>query len=303
MSARVRESDAAQFGAWRARLQQAVLASPGCLSCELVAASLPEQQDPVTVVGFDSTTALRGWLESPARRDLVAEGGTLTQGGWIAEIAGGAAAEYRLKGLATEVIVTDVKPGRESEYRAWAGRIERAQAAFPGYSGSFVQPPQAGETGWTTIMRFATVAELDGWLKSPERERLLEEARELIDRELVHRVDASFPGWAPNDPATGKPPPTWKTATLVLLVLYPVVMLEVKFLSPRLGGLNPALGTFIGNAISVSLTTWPLMPLAIRAYDWWIFPESRPRWVALAGPLALLACYALEMAALWRVMG
>jgi len=29
--------------------------------------------------------------------------------------------------------------------------------------------------------------------------------------------------------------------------------------------LNPAVGTFVGNVITVVLTTWPLMPLAICA--------------------------------------
>jgi antibiotic biosynthesis monooxygenase (ABM) superfamily enzyme len=69
----------------------------------------------------------------------------------------------------------------------------------------------------------------------------------------------------PNDPVTGKQPNLWKTACLVLLPLFPVVMLEIRFLKPHLRTLNPAVGTFIVDAITVVLTTWPLMPLAICA--------------------------------------
>ena len=99
----------------------------------------------------------------------------------------------------------------------------------------------------------------------------------MVERFKAQRVDTSFPGWVPNDPATGKPPNIWKTACLVLLTLFPVVMLELKFLNPHLRGLPPALATFTGNAISVLLTTWPLMPLAIRFFRPWLFPEGRPR--------------------------
>jgi antibiotic biosynthesis monooxygenase (ABM) superfamily enzyme len=47
----------------------------------------------------------------------------------------------------------------------------------------------------------------------------------------------------------------WKTASLVLLTLLPVVMLEIRFLKPHLRTLNPAVGTFIVDAITVVLTT------------------------------------------------
>jgi hypothetical protein len=94
----------------------------------------------------------------------------------------------------------------------------------------------------------------------------------------------------------------WKTACLVLLTLFPVVMLELKFLNPHLHGLPPALATFTGNAISVLLTTWPLMPLAIRFFRPWLFPEGQPRALVLAMPFVLLGCYALEIAVLWRLL-
>ena len=37
----------------------------------------------------------------------------------------------------------------------------------------------------------------------------------------AQRVDTSFPGWVPADPATGQPPNMWKTAALVLLDALP----------------------------------------------------------------------------------
>ncbi|MGE5259423.1 MAG: antibiotic biosynthesis monooxygenase, partial [Actinomycetota bacterium] len=186
--------------------------------------------------------------------------------------------------------------------RAWAERIQKLQATFPGYIGSFVQPPQHNETGWTTVLRFDSAANLDRWLKSKQRAAMVEESEDMVAGFHAQRVDTSFPGWVPNDPATGKPPSIWKTAALVLLTLFPIVMMEIRFLNPHLRALNPALGTFIGNAVSVALTTWPLMPIAIWAFNAWLYPENKPRWLVLSMPAILVACYALEIALLWNLL-
>ena len=150
-------------------------------------------------------------------------------------------------------------------------------------------------------LRFDTAEHLNAWQNSPQRAALIEEASPLVERFKAQRVDTSFPGWVPNDPATGKPPNMWKTASLVLLTLFPVVMLEIKFLNPHLRSWPPSLATFTGNAVSVFLTTWPLMPLAILAFRPWLFPENRSRALALASPLLLVLCYAIEIALLWRL--
>jgi antibiotic biosynthesis monooxygenase (ABM) superfamily enzyme len=90
---------------------------------------------------------------------------------------------------------------------------------------------------------------------------------------------------------------------LVLLVLFPIVMLEIRFLSPWLASLNPALATFVGNALSVTLVTWPMMPLAIRGLGWWLQPKAPRRpWITVAGLATVAALYALEIAALWHFL-
>ena len=58
------------------------------------------------------------------------------------QLVGQAAVDYSVKHGVTMVMVTDIKPGKEAAYRAWADRIQKLQATFPGYVGSFVQPPQ-----------------------------------------------------------------------------------------------------------------------------------------------------------------
>ena len=233
---------------------------------------------------------------------MIAEAAPLVEAGLVMQLSGKAASEYYIEKSTTEVIVSKIKEGKLDDYRAWADRMQRVQEAFPGYLGSFVQPPHQNETGWTTVLRFKDAESLEAWMNSAQRADLLKEGEDLVSDVQIQRVDTSFPGWAPLDPTTGKPPNMWKTASLVLLTLFPVVMLEVKFLNPLLRPLNAAVGTFIGNAISVALTTWPLMPLAISAFKPWIFPEKQPRWLVAISPAIVVACYLVEIALLWRLL-
>lgn len=303
--ARPRAGAEAPFAQWPQRLQRAVLAHPGSLSCEFFPPTPPDQEEWVAVMRFQTLDALRAWRVSETHRALLKDVEPYVEGGRVTQLTGGAATEFYVQNSATEVIVTEVKPGKEAEYREWAARIDQIESTFPGFRGSYVQPPGDGDNVWTTLLRFDTAEKLKAWLESSQRTSILKEAEELVDRVLAHRVDTSFPGWVPPNPVTGKPPNMWKTAGLVLLVLFPVVMLELRFLNPILKAANfpPALGTFTGNAISVALTTWPLMPLAIWLFRAWIFPESQPRWLILASPFFLIACYAIELLVFWRLLG
>jgi len=151
-------------------------------------------------------------------------------------------------------------------------------------------------------VRFSTPEQLDAWLSSPERRALLQRSAALVQGWQSRRLPSSFAGWFPSAPGQAAPP-TWKQAALVLLVLYPIVMLELRFLSPLLAGLVPAVGTFIGNAISVALVSWPLMPLAVSGLAWWLQP--RPAVHArteILGALLVAALYALELLVLWRLL-
>lgn len=97
-------------------------------------------------------------------------------------------------------------------------------------------------------------------------------------------------------------PPNWKQAMVVLLALFPVVMAELRWLSPMLGNLEQALATFIGNALSVALLTWLLMPLMVRALHWWLVPApAQARWTVPAGTVLIFGLYAVEIVLWWHL--
>lgn len=251
---------------------------------------------------FQSQTQAEAWLASKEHAWLVEEGEQLLAEGAVLresihheEEDGGPAA------MVTEVIRSHVWPAMEGEYREWCQKINHVQSRFKGYRGVQVLPPTEPERDpWTTLLRFDSVTNLEQWLKSPQRAELLKEAETVIAKTESTRWKSSFPGWVPVDGETGMGPPNWKTALLVLVGLFPVVMLQLRLMMPLLGGLNPSLATFLGNVASVAATTFVTMPLLVRVFRGWLFPKpGLERVERLRGLATVLGLCALEVVIFW----
>jgi antibiotic biosynthesis monooxygenase (ABM) superfamily enzyme len=198
------------------------------------------------------------------------------------------------EGTSTEVIVTKVKAESQDAYREWELRIRKEQNKFPGFLGSIITPPEPGQTTWTTLISFDSRAHMEAWMGSDARKKLLGELSEMVEYNMAHSVGGSFPGWVPDDPRTGKAPPNWKTALLVLIGLYPIVSLTILLINPYLAELPSSIVALIGCAIGVTLTTWATMPFFIGRLGWWLYPESPSAAVDWKGFLVLLGLLLVE---------
>jgi antibiotic biosynthesis monooxygenase (ABM) superfamily enzyme len=293
-TAKIRPGSEDAFAAWKGRHDQAAAAFPGFNSSDIMPPG--DHDDTWTILlNFDSRENLSFWQQSATRAAILAELAPLTTGGNLGEIMQPDSTALAQPGTTvTQVIFSRVKPGMEEGYRSWAARIQQAQARYPGYQGMYLQPPAKGGTHWITMLRFDTPDHLSAWIAAPERAALLGESKAFIESEELLRLATSFPGWVRIDPETGKGPPNWKTALLVLLGLYPIVVLELLYLNPLLAGLLPALGIFIGNVLSVAATSFLTMPFFVRKFDWWLFPDgkkySRPNTVGLAILAVVFLC-------------
>lgn len=287
----------AAFAAWQAALTRLICAQPGFVSVEILPTydTSPEWQ---VIQRFAGPAALEAWLAHPPRQALLAELVAMKDTA-APDPQDEAAPDHHAFGAVAEVITTAVEPGREAEFLAWSETVQAAQSRFPGYMGTFVQAPVAGDPPrWAALVRFAKPRQLDAWLASDERRALLDRADPTMSHWSSRRLAGGFGAWFGANEA-GLRPPAWKQTALVLLVLFPVVMLEMRFLSPVLAGLPIAAATFIGNAISVALVSWPLVGLAQRAMAWWLDPpaDHRGRSETL-GALVMVALYAAEMGVL-----
>ncbi|MDQ1386837.1 MAG: uncharacterized protein QOF56_291 [Acidobacteriaceae bacterium] len=304
-TAKVRSGKEDAFATWKAHHDTIIAKFPGFISSDIMPPG--EHSDAWTIVlNFKSHDLLTDWQQSKERGALIAELLPLLRGGDIGEAMQRETPQAAQPGTnVTQVILSKIRPGMEDAYRAWAARIQKAQSLYPGYRGMYLQPPSSNDGHWTTLLRYDTAAHLEEWMAAPERAELLKESEAFIESEELMRLATSFPGWVPINPVTGKGPPDWKTAMLVLLGLFPVVMLELRFLSPVLKslGLHASLATFIGNALSVAATSFIAMPLFVRWFGWWLFPADNSTWRATSkGVAVLVLLFALEVAALWRLL-
>jgi len=301
---RVRAGVDQAFCAWHARLSTTAAGFAGFVNAEVVSPNPPLQDEWLIVQRFASSESLQTWRESPVRRSILDEARLSIADEQVATVRDLDASVLALSSSATEVITTRLKPGADDAYLRWASEIQQAQARFPGYQGVYLQPPSNGQPdSWTTLLRFDNSEHLNAWRVSAERRRLVQSAQALIDSEESHQVTAAFAGWFSTDSAAITAPAAWKTAMIVLLVLFPLVMFELRFFIPLVAVWNRSLGTFVGNAISVSLVTWPMVPLAIRCMNWWLTPKrNAPAWWVPAGTGLLIGLYAVEIAAFWRLL-
>jgi antibiotic biosynthesis monooxygenase (ABM) superfamily enzyme len=301
-TARVRAGKDTEFAAWKARYDTALGKFPGYLSSDMMPPTNGSNEWKI-LINFRSADDLGAWQQSTERAEIIAAGARLCEASKLSEIAQGDVPSVQPASDVTEVIFSRIKPGMEDAYREWTARIEAAQARYPGYRGMFLQPPDENGGMWTTIIRFKTAPQLEAWMNAPERKSLLQESKAFIEHEQLTRLATAFPGWVPVDPITGKGPPDWKTALLVLLGLFPIVVIELRFLNPLLRNLNSSLATFIGNAISVAGTSFVTMPLFVRVFGWWLFLDERsPRWRTPAGVVILGLVCAGEVALFWHFL-
>lgn len=279
------------FATWQGKLNSVIAGFEGFLSLEILFLD-PLKNVWQLSVRFRDAKSLEKWLLSQEHQNVMQELESILElSKHIQESIQPAISET--VGV-TEVFVTKILPEKEEAYREWLSKIHQIEASFQGFKGMHVQAPLEGSKGnWMTFLKFDSTENLERWLGSKERKAILQEAAPLIQTLESSRMSSPFAGWFPS--SQGQPfIPIWKQTMLILLVLFPIVMLEMLFLVPKLKGLNLSVGTFIGNAISVTLVSWPLMPLALFCLNWWL-SEKGSLVKNIAGTLVVLGVYLLEI--------
>lgn len=294
---KVHPKDKIKFADWQAHLNSDITGFPGFISIEFLKPS-EKMNGWVIVQRFSNKNAAKSWKESEIFHELKTSLRALAENHEIDEVSSD---EEGIKEGVTEVIITRVSPEKEKAFREWSAKIHQIEAKFPGFRGAYMQSPSTGKgSHWITLLQFDTMEHLDQWLVSTERQTLLDESSSMISSLETHRVISPYAGWFASIAKTGEIPPVWKQTMLVLLVLFPIVMLELKFLSPLTSKLNMSLATFIGNAISVILISFPMMPIAIWLLRWWLLPSNKKTLNTIIGITVVFFLYLIEILAFWN---
>lgn len=187
-----------------------------------------------------------------------------------------------------------VAAGKEEAFVETAERLAELESARAGYEGSSVFPPADGEETWATVVRFRREQHVTDWLASPELGRVLPEREAQVTGGSQVTTATSFASTVRVADGKAQVTPEWKTAMIVLLVIYPAAILLTKFLNPWLFGVvpQPWLALFINMVITVVLLTWVLMPVSARLLRRWLDPVAT-RTTTLWGTIGVCAGYAV----------
>ncbi len=217
------------FVDWQAKFNCCIAGFPGFVSLEILSPTSSLETEWIFIQRFSNPLNVTAWRESKEWQALkgeltkfLVEGSDSLQ----EDILGAS----HMQGGVTEVFVTQVSPDKEEAFHQWIAKIHQAEAKFPGFRGAYVQAPSREKSHhWITLLQFDTPENLDRWLSSSERQQALQESLPLITSLESHRVISPYAGWFTSLSNAGNVP-VWKQTMVILLVLFPLVMLELKFL-------------------------------------------------------------------------
>lgn len=288
---------------WQSKLNSTISIFPGFISLEILNPKENQGEQWIIIQKFSNSEWFKNWTHSKERQALIEELNEIIPGKSFRVEEDESNTTHFTDGV-TEVFVTQVAPGMEAAYREWGAKINRIEARYPGFRGVYLQAPTASnQTTWITLLQFDSQDHLDQWLVSEERKNILQEASVFVSSCESHRVISPYAGWFSSIGNQNTPPSVWKQTMVVLLVLFPVVMLERKFLQLESNGFNASFATFISNTISVSLIAWPLMPIAIRYLHWWLTPKkNEEKRARVLGTGFVFLLYLIEIALFWNFL-
>ncbi|MFW0754896.1 antibiotic biosynthesis monooxygenase [Pseudomonas sp. H11T01] len=184
-------------------------------------------------------------------------------------------------GVVTLLVRHRVKQGRDEEYEAWLRRTIAIARGYPGHLGIDVMRGQNGGLAlFTSVLRFASTAQLQHWLDSEDRQQLVSEAQPLLADGDQIEVNADREFWfTPVDEGQG-PPPRWKQACITFLVILPLSFL-VPMLWKPLFAWQPWLGGYVQSNVLITLSivllvVYVFMPRVTRLFSKWLQPRLAP---------------------------
>ncbi len=204
---------------------------------------------------------------------------------------------------ASAVVVQRVPAASGDWFMEWQRGVTGAAESFEGYRGTDVYPPgDSVREEWVVVIHFDDEQSLREWLDSPVRAQWVEKLRAQVGEFELQSMPGGFSSWftglGPCPEAAI--PPAWKMALAVLFGLYPTVMVLTLFPGPYTQPLGLAFSMLIGNALSVSILQWAVMPVLNKLLGPWLKANSHTQWAFSIGGLILILVILAGLALLFR---
>jgi uncharacterized protein len=172
-----------------------------------------------------------------------------------------------------------VPNGKGLAFRLWHVRLANSARRCDGCMRvDLCAPVKGAHLSWYSIIHFDSPDHLNQWLKSKEREALIEEGRKIFELYQFKSFSTGLEGWFSRSSKAeqfGLGPPAWKQNLAIVVGLYPMVMVQT-FLFTTLHLMHSwshASSMLVNNLISSSILTWLVMPLVTKGLSFWLTPD------------------------------
>lgn len=174
----------------------------------------------------------------------------------------------------TVVVTRRVRAGHEPAYEAWLERLLAEAAPLPGYLGATVtRPAPTHPREYTSVFRFATVADLRAFEASELRRRALREVAAHVEADPIWRELTGLELWFTPPAGTVAPQPSRpRMVALLVVVVYAMVLSLGALVGAVLGDAPYPLRLLLTIVLEVSLLTYVVMPRLTRALARWLYP-------------------------------
>lgn len=176
----------------------------------------------------------------------------------------------------TVVVSRRVKEGKEEEFESLSLQLTEYASSFEGYLGSVsFKPSSSDDPEYRIIYKFNNQDNLDIWLNSKERLKILEQIEDLLQEESKISTSLGIVSWLslPGKPKV-KAPKKYKITLVSWLALYPTVTLIFLLFGDILSEMPLLARTFIVTAIVMPVMSYVLMPRVTKWFSFWLFSND-----------------------------
>ncbi|MBW4659860.1 MAG: hypothetical protein KME15_14385 [Drouetiella hepatica Uher 2000/2452] len=183
---------------------------------------------------------------------------------------------------ASLVVEHTVSRGKGSAFKRWHADLTDSAKHHEGYIRTdLCSPVQGSQLKWYSLIHFDSPEHLHSWLKSEDREKLLESGQQFFRTYRFKSFSTGLEGWFSQKTGSeqlGLGSPAWKQNLAVILGLYPTVVIQTLLFTQFSIAQNWSLANsmLLSNFISSSTLTWVVMPLVSRLLSFWLQSKYEP---------------------------
>ncbi len=166
----------------------------------------------------------------------------------------------------TLMVARRVANGRYHDFIAWLREGEHLATDFPGYLGSGVLAPPAGDDEFQIVFRFSDEQTMASWEHSASRQAWLQRGAGLFAQPQEKRavgLDAWFG-------SAHRQAPRWKQSVAIWLAFFPVSLAFNLLFGPWLVDLSLITRVLLSTLALTPLMTYWFIPLSTRLLEPWL---------------------------------